>query len=86
MGDEEALLEKAVALSASVPERSMNLIRHIHSAEPRNRMEQLEHEYQRILLWNSTLSNALVTLFLKQQISKFCHARMLLSGIHFANI
>jgi hypothetical protein len=63
--DDSKALEQAHSLSSSVPKRVANLIQVVVHAEPRNRVQQLEHEYQRITLWNSTLSNALVTLFLK---------------------
>jgi hypothetical protein len=59
-------LEQAHALSSLVPKRVAKLIQLTVQAEYRNRVEQLEHEYERIALWNSTLSNALVTLFLKE--------------------
>lgn len=56
--------ENAVSLSSSVPRRVQNLIELVNSVESRNRVEQLEHEYERIVVQNSTVSNALVTMFL----------------------
>jgi hypothetical protein len=50
-------------LSCVVQNRVASLIPMIVQAEPRNRIEQLQHEYDRIVLCNSTLSNALVHLF-----------------------
>ena len=58
-------LEEASKLSAMVPQRVHQLIQLAHEAEPRNLEELLEREYHRIELWNSTLSNALVSLFLE---------------------
>jgi hypothetical protein len=66
MTEDSKALEQAHALSSSVPKRVANLIQLAAQAEPRNRVEQLKHEYDRIALWNSTLSNALVSLFLKE--------------------
>jgi hypothetical protein len=60
-----ATVQQAHTLASLVPKRVSTLIQLAVQAEPRNRVEQLEHEYQRITLWNSTFSNALVTLFLK---------------------
>jgi hypothetical protein len=57
-------LQQAHMLASLVPKRVSSLIQLAVQAEPRNRVEQLEHEYQRITLWNSTFSNALVALFL----------------------
>jgi hypothetical protein len=62
-GDPDTL-KKAISLSSSVSERIRNLIHVVNQTEPSNRVEQLEHEYQRIVARNSTLSNALVTMFL----------------------
>jgi hypothetical protein len=56
-------LEEASKLSKTVPKRVARLTQLAIKAEPRNRIEQLEREYGRIRLVNSTLSNALVTLF-----------------------
>ena len=64
-GDQK-FMEQVFALSSSINERVMSLIHKVVEVEPRNRVEQLEHDYQRIVLWNSTLSNALVSLFLKE--------------------
>jgi hypothetical protein len=62
MVDSKAL-EEALKLSKSVPKRVARLTQLAVKAEPRNRIEQLEREYGRIRLVNSTLSNALLTLF-----------------------
>jgi hypothetical protein len=64
MNDSKAL-EEAHALSSSVPERIASLIQLAVQAEPRNRADQLQREYDRIALCNSTLSNAFATLFQK---------------------
>jgi hypothetical protein len=52
-------------LSGMVPERVAQIIQHAVNVDPRIRTEQLEHEYERITLRNSTLSNAHVQLFLQ---------------------
>lgn len=65
MTDDLKALGQSRCLSSSVTKRVAHLIQLVVKAEPRNRVDQLEHEYQRIFLWNSTLSNALVTIFLK---------------------
>jgi hypothetical protein len=54
-------------LSCSVQNHVASLIPLIVQAEPRNRTEQLQREYDRIILCNSTLSNALVNLFSSAQ-------------------
>eukprot|EP00980_Cylindrotheca_fusiformis_P015074 scaffold4157_cov136-Cylindrotheca_fusiformis.AAC.24 len=58
--------EKLSSMASQVSQRVQDLIRVVNKAEPRNRVEQLEHEYQRIVVENSTLSNALVTRFLQE--------------------
>jgi len=42
------------------------LIQKVVQAEPRHRVEQWEREFQRIHAWNSTLSNAMISLFMKE--------------------
>ena len=61
------IIQHAHVLSGSAPRLVATLIRRVVNAEPRHRVEQLEREWGRILLWNSTLSNALVALFHKEQ-------------------
>ena len=50
-------------ISKTLPERVTQLTKLAVQADPRLRIEQLQHEYQRILFRNSTLSNAHVQLF-----------------------
>jgi hypothetical protein len=52
-------------VAAMVPERVAQIIQHAVQVDPRIRVEQLEHEYERIALRNSTLSNAHMQLFLE---------------------
>jgi hypothetical protein len=52
-------------VAAMVPERVAQIIQHVVQVDPRIRVQQLEHEYERITLRNSTLSNAHVQLFLE---------------------
>jgi hypothetical protein len=52
-------------VSGMVPERVAQIIQHAVNIDPRIRAEQLEHEYERITLRNSTLLNAHVQLFLQ---------------------
>jgi hypothetical protein len=52
-------------VAAMVPERVAQMIQHVVQIDPRIRVQQLEHEYERIALRNSTLSNAHVQLFLE---------------------
>jgi hypothetical protein len=56
---------EVAAVAAMVPERVAKMIQHAVQVDPRIRVEQLEHEYERIALRNSTLSNAHVQLFLE---------------------
>ena len=63
--DDPKTLEQAHTLSLSVPKRVATLMNATFQAEPRNRVEQLQHEYDRITVWNSTLSNALISQFLQ---------------------
>eukprot|EP00934_Nitzschia_sp_Nitz4_P006049 Nitzschia sp. Nitz4//scaffold287_size23745//7628//10152//NITZ4_008458-RA/size23745-snap-gene-0.22-mRNA-1//1//CDS//3329545763//6039//frame0 len=60
------ILNHAHALSASVPRLVATLCQRIVKASPKYRLEQLRQEYQTIQICNSTLSNALVTLFLQE--------------------
>jgi hypothetical protein len=57
------IIQHAQTLSSSVPRLVATLIRNVVQAEPRHRVEQLEREFARIQVWNSTLSNALMSLF-----------------------
>jgi hypothetical protein len=66
------IIKHAHVLSTSVPRLVATLIQRVVNAEPRNRVEQLEREWERISLWNSTLSNAMVTLFLNEH---QCHIK-----------
>jgi hypothetical protein len=61
--ESEQLFDKKTYVS--VQERVRTLITAVHQVEPKFRIEQLEHEYERIQLWNCTFSNALVTAFQK---------------------
>ena len=69
------IISHAQAASESVPRLVATLIRRVVHAEPRHRIEQLEREFERIRLWNSTLSNALVSLFLRWH---QCHIKEIL--------
>lgn len=60
------ILQHAQSLAASVPQLVANLIKRVVHAEPRNRVEQLKREFERIQVWNSTLSNALVSIFTRE--------------------
>ena len=59
------IIQHAHVLAASVPRLVATMIRRVVHAEPRHRVEQLQREFDRIAIWNSTLSNAMVTLFLE---------------------
>lgn len=66
------IIQHAHVLAASVPRLVATIIQRVVHAEPRHRVEQLQREYDRIALWNSTLSNAMVTLFSE---AHQCHIR-----------
>jgi hypothetical protein len=55
---------EARCLSETIGERVASIIQSAVKADPRLRVEQLQHEYDRIDLLNSTLSNAYVQLFM----------------------
>ena len=59
-------LQEARRLSSATPKLVSQMIQLAVEMDAKYRAEQLEHEYQRIQVWNSTFSNALVTLFQKQ--------------------
>ncbi len=59
------IMQHAQVLSSSVSRLVATLIRRVVRAEPRHRAEQLEREFERISLLNSTLSNAMLSLFLQ---------------------
>ena len=59
-------LQHAQTLASSVPRLVGMLIQKVVQAEPRFRVEQWEREFQRIHAWNSTLSSAMLSLFINE--------------------
>ena len=68
----QSRMAKSFSLSSSIEQRVTRSISVVNQAEPKLRMEQLTREYQRIQVWNSTLSNSLVSAFQK---SHQCHIK-----------
>ena len=66
------IVQHAQTLASSVPRLVATLIQKVVQTEPRHRAEQWEREFHRIQVWNSTLSNAMISLFMKEH---QCHVQ-----------